>query len=626
MGKQTTTHAGDDHMTTITSDTLLLDTDRHARVTAGPGAGKTYWLAEHTKNVIRRSNKLHSHARIGVISYTNVAADELRARIGADALRADVATIHSFLYHNVIRPYLHLIKNDNGQPLVNVQRVDGHDEHHVNHQKLDEWLTAVNYRQVLRDPGQTSVLKEALSNIRWMQLGDPGAWRLQLRTPDWISRQLWKPIKAKLTPENLLLYKKLYWADGILDHDDILYFATCILHDHPIITECLSARYPFLFIDEFQDTVPAQTQLVRWLADKGTTVVVIGDAEQSIFAFAGAQPEHFRTFALPNIHEYAIAHNRRSTNRIIRLLNHVRQDGLTQEGVRAEEGPSVTLLVGDPKNAAKHAKALLTQGESLLIIARNDITVQQAQQATTTAEPYPWDEIQQADLGRKIFLERLFAGLVLARAKRFDAAATTILRGIRHSKDELKDPFRGTTTWSAQHRRAIAITLLETLVSLGSALDTMTLRKAYEHCSATLNKDFNGLSLSKIKAGKFGTLAEQNDCGTLLRSVRLTNNDEVRDARTIHKAKGTEAPNVLVCLHGRNDAETQQRLNHVLHPAVTSDEEQRITYVALSRARDRLFLTTQSITDEDEHLLEALSITITHIGAPQAKTVFAATS
>ncbi len=76
-------------MTTITSDTLLLDTDRHARVTAGPGAGKTYWLAEHTKNVIRRSKKLHSHARIGVISYTNVAADELKQKLGNDADRAD---------------------------------------------------------------------------------------------------------------------------------------------------------------------------------------------------------------------------------------------------------------------------------------------------------------------------------------------------------------------------------------------------------------------------------------------------------------------------------------------------------------------------------------------------------
>ena len=124
-------------MTVITSDTLLLLTDRHARVAAGPGAGKTFWLAEHTKNVIRRSKKVHPLARIAVISYTNIAADELRQKIGKDAVKAEIGTIHNFLYRNVIKPYLHLVKNSNGQMVVNIALVDGHDEHHVNHKKLE---------------------------------------------------------------------------------------------------------------------------------------------------------------------------------------------------------------------------------------------------------------------------------------------------------------------------------------------------------------------------------------------------------------------------------------------------------------------------------------------------------
>jgi DNA helicase-2/ATP-dependent DNA helicase PcrA len=89
-------------MTAITSDTLLLNTDRHARVDAGPGAGKTYWIAEHVKNVLQRSKKIHSYARIAVISYTNIAADELRQKLGGDAAKADIGTIHNFLYRNVI--------------------------------------------------------------------------------------------------------------------------------------------------------------------------------------------------------------------------------------------------------------------------------------------------------------------------------------------------------------------------------------------------------------------------------------------------------------------------------------------------------------------------------------------
>src|ERR1035438_5422570 len=98
-------------MTAITSDTLLLNTDRHARVDAGPGAGKTYWIAEHVGNVLQRSKKIHSHARIAVISYTNIAADELRQKLGGDASKAEIGTIHNFLYRNVIKPYLHLLRD-----------------------------------------------------------------------------------------------------------------------------------------------------------------------------------------------------------------------------------------------------------------------------------------------------------------------------------------------------------------------------------------------------------------------------------------------------------------------------------------------------------------------------------
>lgn len=165
--------------TTITSDTLLLHTDLHARVTAGPGAGKTHWLVQHTRNVLRRSKGLHTHAHIAVITYTNVAVDELRKRLGNDAACVDVATIHSFLYQTIVRPYLHLIKRPDGQPLVNIKLLDGHDEHHVHHQKLEEWLGITGYRQVLRDKEQTAKLKETLASIRWAQAENTTDWEVQ---------------------------------------------------------------------------------------------------------------------------------------------------------------------------------------------------------------------------------------------------------------------------------------------------------------------------------------------------------------------------------------------------------------------------------------------------------------
>jgi DNA helicase-2/ATP-dependent DNA helicase PcrA len=600
-------------MTTITSDSLLLDTDRHAHVTAGPGAGKTYWLVEHTKNVIRRSKKLHPYAKIGIISYTNVAADELKEKLGSSATRAATGTIHSFLYANVVKPYLYLIKQTSGQPVVKTTLMEGHDEHHVSYTKLEAWLASLNDRQVLYIPRQRDLIKQCLATICWRQNDDPEQWTLDIAAPQWLIGQLARRIKAKLTCQNLLAYKTLYWSEGIIDHDDVLYFATRILHDYPQVTSCLSARYPFLFIDEFQDTVPAQTNIVRLLAAQGSTVVVIGDAEQSIFTFAGAQPEHFRTFALPDTDQYTIADNRRSTDRIVALLNHVRSDGLTQRGIRAEEGEPVKMLVGSTPAAAQYVKAALPPEETLLIVARTGVVVQKAQLPAAGTLSNPWDDIDAADSDRRIFLHQLLAGVVLARQHRYDTAVRTILRGIRHTDGRLKAPLKCATRTTALQRRAIAITLLEALIQLGPALDTMTLRAAYDHCHDTLNNTFQSLNLSRITQGRIREAVERYTCDRMLCAVKLTNNEEVREVRTIHQAKATEHKTVLVCLEGRNDGDTQIRINHILNPTTPSDEEQRITYVAISRARDRLFLAVPKLTPAQEQLARALGIIIARL-------------
>ena len=192
-------------------------------------------------------------------------------------------------------------------------------------------------------------------------------------------------------------------------------------------------------------------------------------------------------------------------------------------------------------------------------------------------------------------------------------AVETILRGIRHTKGNLKEPLQSTTPRSTQQRRAIAISLLEALIGLGPALDSMTLFSAYDHCRKTLMSEFTGLTIKQIKAGKFHGVSEAHKCGDLLLAVRLTGNEEVRDARTIHQAKGTERGNVLVRLNGRDEAETQEHLNHILYPAATSDEEQRITYVGISRARDRLFLTTPILTAEQEQRALELGLQVAYV-------------
>jgi DNA helicase II / ATP-dependent DNA helicase PcrA len=592
----------------ISSDSTL-PVDRHLHITAGPGAGKTYWLVGHIKNVLSTAGMLHATARVAVISYTNVAADKLRRDLGDLAARADVSTIHSFLYRHIVRPYAHLVLGDDQQPLINTALLDGHDEHHPNYQHIRTWLTEHGLQALMTfKKTEGALLRKHLATIRWVQAEHPNDWALRLRKDYGLTGKT----KSALTPVALLEYKRPYWREGVIDHEDVLYFAYRILHDHPLLRECLRARFPVIFIDEFQDTVPAQTAIVKWLATRGSTVVVIGDAEQSIFEFAGASPTQFSTFTLAGMEYHEIPQNRRSTHAIIRLLNHLRGDGLNQECQRNVAGEPVSLFVGTPVAVTRHVRTIAGT-TSVLTLARNQTTVDAVLADIEDETDDIWESFPEYEGRRAIFLKHACTALTLARAGRLDAAMKTMLRGVRHDNGDLKEPFKSKQRFSTLHRRAIAVTILEYLIQASATVEDKTIKAAYDAISERLATTINGLTLTKITTGAFADFSATVTMKRLLNSTKLANSDEVRDVRTIHKAKGTEASHVLVCLHGNKPEYTEQRLNHILSPAATSDEEQRITYVALSRVRDRLFLGTPTLTTVQEQRATQLGIIVTRL-------------
>lgn len=93
---------------TITSseDLRIYDNNKHLKIYAGPGAGKTHLLIENIKFIIANSTKLkNSNRKILCITYTNAAADEIKQRLGSYNRYTFVSTIHSFLNEFVIKPY-----------------------------------------------------------------------------------------------------------------------------------------------------------------------------------------------------------------------------------------------------------------------------------------------------------------------------------------------------------------------------------------------------------------------------------------------------------------------------------------------------------------------------------------
>lgn len=563
----------------IHSDSLLDDIETHFRVLAGPGAGKTHWLTLNAKHVVRMSSRLSAVSRVACISYTNTAVNELIARLGEAAHHADVSTIHSFLYRNVVRPYLHLLTAQDGTPLVSFADVRGHDEHHPSQAKVRQWLKANGDARIIGIKPQFDSLLELLKSLAWAR-ADDGSWSLAPLSP----RGMGQFLKGICTSNKLIGYKTLYWREGTIDHDDVLYFAYRILEENPELRAFLAARFRYLFIDEFQDTMPIQAKIVEWLAAHGTVVGVIGDPEQAIYGFLKSTPEHFQNFSLPKHVDYRIADNRRSTVRIVDLLNHVRADGLEQRALRGVEGDPVTVYVGEMEKVIPEVRRSLPELASLWILARANNRVADIRRLDTpSGEGDLWDEFEESDGGRALFLKSVARAAVIARAHDLAKAVHTLTQTLVR-RGTFREPLRFTGKVTEVLIRAVTLELLEHVVSNYDSLAGTTVLAAYDSIASRIESVTPGLKATRITTGKPKAFAESTNFGSLLATVSLTG-DENRDVRSIHQAKGAEAENV--CIYLPNAAQ----VTHILDPSSSGDdEERRITYVALSRARDRLVL------------------------------------
>ena len=573
--------------TIISSDHTIQDLDSHIKVSAGPGAGKTTWLAGHISYVARKSKRLHRAAKIVCISYTNAASEAIRSKLGECADIVETSTIHSFLFSNVVRPYLHMLKDENGQCLVAHSLVQNHYEPNPTYGRVDAWLTEVKVRNKAAVNNSTAYayIKKAL----WQRQGD-GTWKCA--PIKWTSKPKYRPTTK------LHIYKNILWKKGFIEHDDVLYFAYLILEKYPLLADHLGARFPYIYIDEFQDTDPRQTQILKWIAEAGNTYVgVIGDSEQAIFGFCGARRKDFSSFELPETKEYTIADNWRSTDNIIVVLNNARTDGIQQKGLRKIEGSKVEFLVGDISKAYAQVK-----DKKPVMLARNNEMADRlrTKDFTTQNMQDPWSELETIDFDRFLFVKAIFEAFMLLKSGRPDSAVRKFLDGFRVRKGQSKvlpnAPYITNTT-----KRALALTLLCGLQTKYNSLCSKPFLDTYNELGEQVAELLPGTILKRIMRGKIQDYAQKVTLQQLLDTVNMV--DDTREAKTIHKAKGTEFETVLLCLPDEED------VDKIFMPEAEQGneaelEEQRIAYVGMSRARDNLYISIPTLSSERKKSIE----------------------
>lgn len=144
--------------------------DTCIKVLAGPGAGKTHWLIGQIKHILSDANDLGLSRKVGCITYTNKATENILSHVGANNNRLEVSTIHAFLYKNIIKPYFHLIACEEGFAIDNL---DGHDETIISsYGFVAELMKANRMGMLVKYAKESYKLKQTVEDYRWGRLSE----------------------------------------------------------------------------------------------------------------------------------------------------------------------------------------------------------------------------------------------------------------------------------------------------------------------------------------------------------------------------------------------------------------------------------------------------------------------
>jgi DNA helicase II / ATP-dependent DNA helicase PcrA len=507
-------------ITQINSDTLI-PIEQHFRVSAGPGAGKTYWLINHIKNVLHQSDRLGKTRKIACITYTNVAVETILGRLGTSAHQIEVSTIHSFLYRHLVKPYAKFIADEYG---LNVQEMDGHDDIVLsNYSFLKEWKEKTQQKRITED----NKLFEAFSNAKW-KFNDSKSLVIKPNFPH-------KANGYSIKNNSYFEYKKLAWEKGIVHHDDVLFFSHQLIQKFPFVLQVLRAKFPYFFVDEFQDTNPIQVKILSQVGLEETIVGVIGDVAQSIYGFQGAEPSQFSSFTLPNIIDFQMADNRRSSNQIVDVLNNIRFD-ISQNKFKNEEGEKPTVIVGDMCEALCKVRELCGN-EDIYSLSRNNITSNAMKRDMN--QDIPSNDLLQSLYNtdsnndrRKLILACIKA-TELAREKRFKEAIKEFERVFRNKDGK-------------GNGRKEALKNICLFLQKYNDFKDKSLCEFHSIVKSEINID-----IAKLSKGAPKTFYETHTYQQLAVCVKITEDTSLH--RTIHKAKGAEFDNVLLVLKDEGD-------------------------------------------------------------------------
>jgi len=338
-------------------------------ILAGAGSGKTRVITYRIAYLIEHMGVMPES--ILAMTFTNKAAAEMGERVqkltgGLSIAKPVISTFHSFCVRTLRRDIeaLRIPSATPGQPPI------GHTKNFVIYDESDQQSVVKSVMKRLGLDDKQLTPRTVLSRISWAKnhMLDPQELYLQSADP-----------KTERIAHLFEEYRKELRKANALDFDDLLLEAVRLLKSAAPVREYYNRRFQYLLIDEYQDTNRPQYELMRMLAGTRHNVCAVGDEDQSIYSWRGADIRNILEFEkdFPEAKIIRLEQNYRSTQNILQaasavVANNVRRKGKNlwtsrQGGTRigyyeAPDGENEALFAAD--HVAKYLREAAQHGET----------------------------------------------------------------------------------------------------------------------------------------------------------------------------------------------------------------------------------------------------------------------
>lgn len=603
-----------------------LHTEGPLLILAGAGAGKTKTVTYRILHLIKTGV---APRNILAITFTNKAAKEMRDRV-LTLLQEDstlnlpttyeekpfVSTFHSLGVHilkesghklGIHRHFAIYDRSDSKQVVKDALIELGHDPKQIDPNKILGIISREKGNFVSRDEYETKNADDYIGGI---------------------ASEVWKKYDAKLTKEKAL------------DFDDLLYKATHLLATDTEVREYYQQRWKYIHVDEYQDTNQVQYRMVQILASKHRNIAVVGDGDQSIYGWRGADIRNILRFEedYPDATSVLLEENYRSTQTILTAANKVIEKNIYRKKknlfTKNEEGDKIKIYTAYDENdeanfIANSVRELLDSGYTDSKNTKHSVTPEEIAvlyranfQSRALEEAFLRKNITYTLLGTKFFERKEVKDVISYIRAALNQDSTVDIKRIINS------PVRGigkTTLLKILEGKEHELTSsakdkVQSFRSLLAAIEQKTKTdKAsevvkYVITMSGMEKGFKDEDeqerLENVR--ELATLALKYDSynapegiekmleEAALASDQDTIEDEKERAKkpgvklmTVHASKGLEFDFVFIT-GLEQELFPHSRMNEASTPE-SEEEERRLFYVALTRARKKLYLSHSNV-------------------------------